>query len=81
MQHMTIQQANNNIGMPFKVTAFTSGILSHFDTIIRVDIDGTIHGHFIEAHCEDCRLKLDQPDHLKRHNDEKADHIQGVTGQ
>lgn len=72
---MTIQQAKDSIGLPFKVTAFTSGALAQFDTIIRVDSDGTIHGDFIEAHCDDCRLKQDQPDHLKKHNDEKADHV------
>ena len=63
---MTIQEANNNIGKPFKMIGFTGGLMSEFDTIIRVDADGTIHGNYIEAHCDDCRLKQAQPEQLRR---------------
>lgn len=66
---MTIQEANSNIGQPFKVIGLSG---TRFDTIIRVDLDGTIHGDFIEAHCEDCRLKEEQPDHLKNAQHEKG---------
>lgn len=62
---MTIQEANSNIGKPFKLIGFTGGIMSQFDTIIRVDADGIIHGNYIEAHCDDCRLKQEQPEQLR----------------
>lgn len=63
---MTIQEANSNIGQPFKLIGFTGGIMSRFDQIMRVDDDGTIHGDFLEAHCGDCRLKEAQPAHLRK---------------
>lgn len=58
---MTKKEAADNIGQPFKVIGFPT----KFDTIRKVDQDGTIHGDFIEAHCNDCRFKEKQPDHLK----------------
>lgn len=63
---MTLQDAYNNIGMPFRLIGFTGGILSQFDKIIRVEPNGTIHGNYIEANCEDCRLKQEQPEQLKK---------------
>lgn len=58
---MTIDQAKNNIGSNFKVTAFGSGLLGEFDIIRTVDENGFIEGDFIIAHCEDCRLKQEVP--------------------
>ena len=61
---MTREEANANIGQPFKWIYGGSGALGKFDTIRKVE-DDTIHGDFLEAHHDDCRLKLDQPEHLK----------------
>lgn len=66
---MTKHQANSNIGQPFK--PMITG--TRFDTIRKVDPDGTIHGDFTESNCNDCRLKQEQPLHLKKskHNEKK----------
>lgn len=66
---MTQQEATANIGQPFKIIGFT-GMIGRFDTIRRVDPDGTIHGDFLEAHCDDCRFKEEQPAHLKKTQDD-----------
>lgn len=63
---MTIQEAKQNIGNPFKVAAL---IGSRFDTIRKVTDDGMIVGDFTEAHCEDCRLKGEQPKQFKNKDD------------
>ena len=60
---MTIGEANNNIGQPFKLTLFTG---AKMDIIKRVKEDGTIIGEFIAAHCEDCRLKEAVPENFKK---------------
>lgn len=60
---MTIEEAKLNIGQQFKVTTL---IGMRFDTIRSVSDDGTITGDFMEAYCEDCRLKQPQPEHLKK---------------
>jgi hypothetical protein len=54
-----------NIGKEFKVKGFT-GLSGSFDKILSVDNDGTVRGEFIEAHVDDCRLKQEQPEHLKK---------------
>lgn len=60
---MTISEANNNIGQPFKLTLFAG---AKMDVIKEVQRDGTIIGEFIEAHCEDCRLKEAVPENFKK---------------
>jgi hypothetical protein len=60
---MTTQEARASIGQEFKVIGLTG---MRFDTIRKVEADGTIHGDFTEAKADDCRLKQDQPDHLKK---------------
>jgi hypothetical protein len=65
---MTTLEASQNIGKPFKVAEFNSGLLGSFDTIISVDGDGNIYGDFIIAHCQDCRLKQEQPKQLNKQN-------------
>lgn len=65
---MTIEQAKNNIGEPFTVKDMPG---LGFDTIRSVDPDGTIHGDFLEASAEDCRLKEKQPEALRRHHELK----------
>lgn len=62
---MTIHEACANIGNPFKVEGFT-GLAGRFDIIRVVDSNGVIYGDFIEAPCEDCRLKMEQPVQLKK---------------
>lgn len=52
-----------NIGQQFKLNFLTG---TRFDTIRRVDQDGTVHGDFIEAPADSCRLKQAQPEHLKK---------------
>jgi hypothetical protein len=59
---MTPEEAKSSMGKEFKIMDM-AGL--KFDTIRFVDNDGTIHGDFIEAHCSDCRLKMDQPTQLK----------------
>lgn len=63
---MTIQEAKANIGKPFKLNWIKGGVCSQFDTIISVDDNGEVHGNFLSAPAEDCRLKEAQPDHLKK---------------
>lgn len=65
---MTVQEAKENIGQPFKWIYGGNGVLGKFDTIREIDKDGTIHGDFLEAHHDDCRFKQEQPDHLKKHD-------------
>lgn len=71
---MNLQEAQAAIGQPFKWKFATGdGLAAKFDIIRSVDPDGTIHGDFIEAHCEDCRFKQEQPEHLKKHTDTKIE--------
>jgi hypothetical protein len=64
---MTIVEAKMNINQPFKLVGF-SGLLGSFDKIREVLPDGTIRGDFLEAHCNHCRLKKDQPIQLTKSN-------------
>lgn len=59
---MTKEEALANIGHPFKV--IDSGM--KWDIIREVKEDGEIIGDFVDAYCGDCRLKMEQPEHLKR---------------
>jgi hypothetical protein len=59
---MHMQEAIQGIGKPFKV--LLPGVKA--DIIRNVDMDGTVHGDFLEAHCWDCRLIGEQPEHLKK---------------
>jgi hypothetical protein len=59
---MTKQQALQNIGERFKVIGLRT---TKDDHIISVDPDGTIHGEFTIASCEDCRLMEKQPEQLR----------------
>ena len=63
---MTTEEALNKGGKEFKL--LIAG--ARFDIIREVKPDGTIIGDFTEAHCNDCRLKLDQPEHLKKQTNE-----------
>jgi hypothetical protein len=64
IKDMTPEEAKSSMGKEFKIMDM-AGL--KFDTIRFVDNDGTIHGDFIEAHCSDCRLKMEQPTQLKKH--------------
>jgi hypothetical protein len=66
---MTSQEAQANVGNQFKWLGSDGGVTSHFDIIKKVKNDW-IYGEFIAAPAEDCRLKQDQPDHLKKNSDE-----------
>lgn len=61
---MTIEEARAAIGQPFKLN-WIKAIGGKFDTIREVREDGWIVGDFWEAPAEDCRLKMEQPEHLK----------------
>jgi len=63
---MDIQTAKANIGQPFKY-----GSVYKWDTVRQVTDDGYIHGDFIEAPVEDCRLKMAQPEALKNYTRQK----------
>lgn len=65
---MTVNEAQASIGQPFKISWLTGGKLGSFDKIKFVDNQGNIHGDFIEAPAEDCRLKEPQPEQLKKHH-------------
>ena len=67
---MTLEEAQANIGQPFKWIDGGTGAAGKWDVIEKV-VKGWIYGDFIAAHVEDCRLKQDQPDHLKKHTDEQ----------
>lgn len=67
---MTIEEAQANIGQPFKWVE-GSGATGKFDVIRKV-VKGWVYGDFLAAPLEDCRLKLDQPDHLKKHDHEES---------
>lgn len=66
---MTIEEAKSNIGQPFKLN-WIKALGGKFDIIREVREDGTIVGDFYEAPAEDCRLKLDQPEQLKKRQPE-----------
>ncbi len=63
---MTLEEAKSNIGKPFKIMGFAGGAAGGFDTIRSVEENGMIHGDFIQALAEDCRLKQEQPEGFKR---------------
>jgi len=64
---MTILEAQQNIGQPFKVIGlpfhFKGG--TTFDTIRDVTEGGEIIGDFVDALVEDCRLKHEVPKQLQ----------------
>jgi hypothetical protein len=62
---MTIEEAQANIGKPFKCIDGGNGLAGKFDTIKKV-VNGWIYGEFMAAPAEDCRLKQEQPEHLKQ---------------
>lgn len=66
---MTIEEAKENIGQPFKLN-WIKAIGGEFDTIRGVRADGWVIGDFLEAPAEDCRLKMDQPVQLKKKQSE-----------
>lgn len=68
---MTLEEANNNVGQPFKWIDGGQGLTGKFDTIRKV-CKGWVYGDFIAAPVEDCRFRQEQPDHLKKHNDENT---------
>lgn len=63
---MTIEEAKTNIGKQFKWLGSTTGLTSNFDTIKHVSSKGIVYGSWLAAHHDDCRLKTEQPEHLKR---------------
>lgn len=67
---MTLEEVKANIGKPFKWLGATSGAAAQFDTIRGVSKDGTVYGDWLAAHHDDCRLKGEQPEHLKKQSDE-----------
>lgn len=71
---MTIDTARANIGQPFRWKSY-----KRFDIIRKVKDDGYIKGDFIEAPCEDCNLKQNQPEQLKKqtHADQSSNTQQG----
>ncbi len=66
---MTKEEAVANIGQPFKLS-WIKGLGGKFDTIREVRKDGWIVGDFWEAPAEDCRLKMEQPEFLKKKQSE-----------
>lgn len=63
---MTIQEAKENIGKEFKLNWVSgTGAAAQFDIIKFVDANGWIHGEWLSAPAEDCRLKQEQPEQLK----------------
>lgn len=76
---MNIQEALNNIGKEFKVIDFTSGLLARFDILREVREDFTLVGDWIEAPVWMCRLKNEQPEHLKKHDEETYQFINKST--
>lgn len=64
---MTIEEANANIGKPFKWS-----LCAHWDTIRIVTIDGFIMGDILQAPVEDCRLKQEVPEGLKNYQQQKS---------
>lgn len=71
---MTIAEAKESIGKEFKLSWITSGLAARFDIIRRVDESGVIHGDWLEAPAQDCRLKQEQPEQLKKNKDESEIH-------
>lgn len=67
---MTREEAEANIGQPFRWKEGGTGICGKFDIIKKVTENGMVCGEFLRAHHDDCRLKQEQPDHLKKHKDE-----------
>ncbi len=66
---MTIQEAQQNIGQPFRVDGFGTWFAknsSRFDTIRAVNEEGWIVGDFIDAPAQDCRLKEAVPEQFKK---------------
>jgi len=64
---MDTQTAKANLGKPFKYLSFFK-----WDTILGVTADGYIHGEIFEAPAEDCRLKQEQPEALKKFQEQKT---------
>jgi hypothetical protein len=62
---MNVEEAKQSKGKEFKLSWASGGILGRFDTIRYVDADGWIHGDFLSAPADDCRLKQEQPPQLK----------------
>lgn len=60
---MTADEARQNIGKPFK---WLGGGTYWWDIIQGVDDNGWIIGNFFSAPAEDCRLKQEQPEQLKK---------------
>lgn len=63
---MTPQEAKLALGQPFKLNWVTSGAAGQFDIIRFVDQTGWVHGDWLAAPAEDCRLKNIQPEQLKK---------------
>jgi hypothetical protein len=65
---MTIQEAQQNIGQPFRVEDikihFKNG--TYFETIREVTPAGEIIGDYVDAMAEDCRLKQEVPAQLRK---------------
>lgn len=59
---MTISEATQAIGQPFKYS-----LCSKWDVIKEVRPDGYIIGEFIEAPADECRLKQEIPEGLKKY--------------
>lgn len=64
---MTIQEAKDNIGKPFKYE-----LCAHWDIIREVDSNDYIKGDFLWVPPENCRLKQEQPEQLKKYNATKS---------
>lgn len=69
---MTLEEAQSNIGQPFRWKEGGNGICGKFDVIKHVSKHGIISGEFLQAHHDDCRFKQDQPEHLKKHTYEES---------
>lgn len=64
---MTREDALASIGKPFKWT-----LCVKWDTIKEITDDDYIIGEFLTAPLVDCRLKQEQPEHLKKHKNESS---------
>lgn len=72
---MTIEEAQANIGKPFKYF-----LCRTWDIIKDVRNDGVIVGEWLEAPAEDCRLKQEQPEALKQFQQNKNDATKSSEG-
>lgn len=62
---MELEQAKRSIGQPFILIGLG---ITRWDVIRTVSNDGIIEGDLYIASCTDCRVKQEQPEHLRKDN-------------